>query len=468
MIQKRRDFLLEENNEKVTAGQVQSMSDQSMSNMQNNWAGYDPNAQSNYAGYGYGQDVQGQWQSAAYDPNAQNNFAGYVYGQDMQGQWQSAAYDPNAQSNYACYGYGQDMQGQWQSSGYAQDAQSNYAAYSYGQNVQGMWQGQIQDQMQGQAQIQGWPQLQNQPQMQVSPQDQPQLQNQPQDNLNDQADTLDTLQKSHMVRKDAEKAAGSSDRQKFSAKKVIIISGSAVAAIAVFLVLMFTVGPFSARYKAKRAVDGYMADLKSGKYYADEYDEWYAEAKDSTFGGVALKVFGGTVDRSGINADNIKQISKCLAKDADYKIESATKVDSNRYKVEVKVTNKKLLSVGSLMLKKAGRDAAETMAEMAGENIFLGVDPKMLAMQFATTALYDFLQGDTIDSVMTMCEDSYKETEDTVTGTFDAYVERNGDTWEVIFDDVDQENDAVWTYYGFPAADRQSFKDQFNVKKWFE
>lgn len=39
MIQKRRDFLLEENNEKVTAEQVQSMSDQSMSNMQNNWAG---------------------------------------------------------------------------------------------------------------------------------------------------------------------------------------------------------------------------------------------------------------------------------------------------------------------------------------------------------------------------------------------------------------------------------------------
>ena len=301
--------------------------------------------------------------------------------------------------------------------------------------------------------------------MQASTQDQPQLQNQPQDNLNEQADTL---QNSHMVRKDAEKAADGSDRQKFSAKKVIIISGSAVAAIAVFLVLMFTVGPFSARYKAKRAVDDYMADLKSGKYYADEYDEWYAETKDSTFGGVALKVFGGTVDRSGINADNIKQISKCLAKDADYKIESATKVDSNRYKVEVKVTNKKLLSVGGLMLKKAGRDAAETMAEMAGESFFLEADPKLLAMQFATTALYDFLQGDTIDSVMTMCEESYNETEDTVTGTFDAYVEKNGDAWEVVFDDVDQENDAVWTYYGFPAADRQSFKDKFNVKKWFE
>lgn len=397
----------------MTEGQAQSMPDQSMSNMQNNWAGYAPNAQSNYAGYGYGQD----------------------------------------------------MQGQWQSSGYAPDAQSNYAAYGYGQNVQGMWQGQIQDQMQGQAQIQGWSQIQNQSQMQASTQDQPQLQNQPQDNLNEQADTL---QNSHMVRKDAEKAADGSDRQKFSAKKVIIISGSAVAAIAVFLVLMFTVGPFSARYKAKRAVDDYMADLKSGKYYADEYDEWYAETKDSTFGGVALKVFGGTVDRSGINADNIKQISKCLAKDADYKIESATKVDSNRYKVEVKVTNKKLLSVGGLMLKKAGRDAAETMAEMAGESFFLEADPKLLAMQFATTALYDFLQGDTIDSVMTMCEESYNETEDTVTGTFDAYVEKNGDAWEVVFDDVDQENDAVWTYYGFPAADRQSFKDKFNVKKWFE
>ena len=79
------------------------------------------------------------------------------------------------------------------------------------------------------------------------------------------------------------------------------------------------------------------------------------------------------------------------------------------------------------MLKKAGRDATETMAEMVGENFFLGVDPKLLAMQFATTALYDFLQGDTIDSVMTMCEDSYNETEDTVTGTFDAYVEKNGD-----------------------------------------
>ena len=411
MIQKRRDFLLEENNEKVTTGQVQSMSDQSMSNMQNNWAGYAPNAQSNYAGYGYGQDVQGQWQSAGYDPNVQSNYAGY--------------------------GYGQDMQGQWQNLGYAPDAQSNYAAYSYGKNVQGMWQGQIQDQMQ----------------------------NQSQDNLNDQ---VDTLNKSLMVRENAEKVAGGSGRQKLSAKKIIIISGSAVAAIAVFLVLMFTVGPFSARYKAKRAVDDYMADLKSGNYYADEYDEWYAEAKDSTFGGVALKVFGGTVDRSGINADNIKQISKCLAKDADYKIESATKVDSNRYKVEVKVTNKKLLSVGGLMLKKAGRDATETMAEMVGENFFLGVDPKLLAMQFATTALYDFLQGDTIDSVMTMCEDSYNETEDTVTGTFDAYVERNGDTWEVVFDDVDQENDAVWTYYGLPAADRQSFKDKFNVKKWFE
>ena len=397
----------------MTEGQAQSMPDQSMSNMQNNWAGYAPNAQSNYAGYGYGQD----------------------------------------------------MQGQWQSSGYAPDAQSNYAAYGYGQNVQGMWQGQIQDQMQGQAQIQGWSQIQNQSQMQASTQDQPQLQNQPQDNLNEQADTL---QNSHMVRKDAEKAADGSDRQKFSAKKVIIISGSAVAAIAVFLVLMFTVGPFSARYKAKRAVDDYMADLKSGKYYADEYDEWYAETKDSTFGGVALKVFGGTVDRSGINADNIKQISKCLAKDADYKIESATKVDSNRYKVEVKVTNKKLLSVGGLMLKKAGRDAAETMAEMAGESFFLEADPKLLAMQIATTALYDFLQGDTIDSVMTMCEESYNETEDTVTGTFDAYVEKNGDAWEVVFDDVDQENDAVWTYYGFPAADRQSFKDKFNVKKWFE
>ena len=397
----------------MTEGQAQSMPDQSMSNMQNNWAGYAPNAQSNYAGYGYGQD----------------------------------------------------MQGQWQSSGYAPDAQSNYAAYGYGQNVQGMWQGQIQDQMQGQAQIQGWSQIQNQSQMQASTQDQPQLQNQPQDNLNEQADTL---QNSHMVRKDAEKAADGSDRQKFSAKKVIIISGSAVAAIAVFLVLMFTVGPFSARYKAKRAVDDYMADLKSGKYYADEYDEWYAETKDSTFGGVALKVFGGTVDRSGINADNIKQISKCLAKDADYKIESATKVDSNRYKVEVKVTNKKLLSVGGLMLKKAGRDAAETMAEMADESFFLEADPKLLAMQIATTALYDFLQGDTIDSVMTMCEESYNETEDTVTGTFDAYVEKNGDAWEVVFDDVDQENDAVWTYYGFPAADRQSFKDKFNVKKWFE
>jgi hypothetical protein len=411
MIQKRRDFLLEENNEKVTTGQVQSMSDQSMSNMQNNWAGYAPNAQSNYAGYGYGQDVQGQWQSAGYDPNVQSNYAGY--------------------------GYGQDMQGQWQNLGYAPDAQSNYAAYSYGKNVQGMWQGQIQDQMQ----------------------------NQSQDNLNDQ---VDTLNKSLMVRENAEKVAGGSGRQKLSAKKIIIISGSAVAAIAVFLVLMFTVGPFSARYKAKRAVDDYMADLKSGKYYADEYDEWYAETKDSTFGGVALKVFGGTVDRSGINADNIKQISKCLAKDADYKIESATKVDSNRYKVEVKVTNKKLLSVGGLMLKKAGRDATETMAEMVGENFFLGVDPKLLAMQFATTALYDFLQGDTIDSVMTMCEDSYNETEDTVTGTFDAYVEKNGDAWEVVFDDVDQENDAVWTYYGLPAADRQSFKDKFNVKKWFE
>ena len=411
MIQKRRDFLLEENNEKVTTGQVQSMSDQSMSNMQNNWAGYAPNAQSNYAGYGYGQDVQGQWQSAGYDPNVQSNYAGY--------------------------GYGQDMQGQWQNLGYAPDAQSNYAAYSYGKNVQGMWQGQIQDQMQ----------------------------NQSQDNLNDQ---VDTLNKSLMVRENAEKVAGGSGRQKLSAKKIIIISGSAVAAIAVFLVLMFTVGPFSARYKAKRAVDDYMADLKSGNYYADEYDEWYAEAKDSTFGGVALKVFGGTVDRSGINADNIKQISKCLAKDADYKIESATKVDSNRYKVEVKVTNKKLLSVGGLMLKKAGRDATETMAEMVGENFFLGVDPKLLAMQFATTALYDFLQGDTIDSVMTMCEDSYNEIEDTVTGTFDADVERNGDTWEVVFDDVDQENDAVWTYYGLPAADRQSFKDKFNVKKWFE
>ena len=397
----------------MTEGQAQSMPDQSMSNMQNNWAGYAPNAQSNYAGYGYGQD----------------------------------------------------MQGQWQSSGYAPDAQSNYAAYGYGQNVQGMWQGQIQDQMQGQAQIQGWSQIQNQSQMQASTQDQPQLQNQPQDNLNEQADTL---QNSHMVRKDAEKAADGSDRQKFSAKKVIIISGSAVAAIAVFLVLMFTVGPFSARYKAKRAVDDYMADLKSGKYYADEYDEWYAETKDSTFGGVALKVFGGTVDRSGINADNIKQISKCLAKDADYKIESATKVDSNRYKVEVKVTNKKLLSVGGLMLKKAGRDAAETMAEMADESFFLEADPKLLAMQIATTALYDFLQGDTIDSVMTMCEESYNETEDTVTGTFDAYVEKNGDAWEVVFDDVDQGNDAVWTYYGFPAADRQSFKDKFNVKKWFE
>ncbi len=411
MIQKRRDFLLEENNEKVTTGQVQSMSDQSMSNMQNNWAGYAPNAQSNYAGYGYGQDVQGQWQSAGYDPNVQSNYAGY--------------------------GYGQDMQGQWQNLGYAPDAQSNYAAYSYGKNVQGMWQGQIQDQMQ----------------------------NQSQDNLNDQ---VDTLNKSLMVRENAEKVAGGSGRQKLSAKKIIIISGSAVAAIAVFLVLMFTVGPFSARYKAKRAVDDYMADLKSGNYYADEYDEWYAEAKDSTFGGVALKVFGGTVDRSGINADNIKQISKCLAKDADYKIESATKVDSNRYKVEVKVTNKKLLSVGGLMLKKAGRDATETMAEMVGENFFLGVDPKLLAMQFATAALYDFLQGDTIDSVMTMCEDSYNETEDTVTGTFDAYVEKNGDAWEVVFDDVDQENDAVWTYYGLPAADRQSFKDKFNVKKWFE
>ena len=465
MMQKRRDFLLEENNEKVTAGQARSMPDQSMSNMQNNWAGYDLNAQSNYAGYGYGQDVQGQWQSAAYDPNAQNNFAGYGYGQGVQGQWQSAAYDPNAQSNYAAYGCGQDMQGQWQGSGYAPDAQSNYAAYSYGQNVQGMWQGQIQDQMQGQAQIQGWSQIQNQSQMQASPQDQSQLQNQSQDNLNDQ---VETLHKSHMVRKDAEKAAGSSDRQKFSAKNVVIISGSAVAAIAVFLVLMFTVGPFSARYKAKRAVDDYMADLKSGKYYADEYDEWYAETKDSTFGGVALKVFGGIADKSGINADNIKQISKCLAKDADYKIESVKKVDSDCYKVEVKVTNKKLLSVGSLMLKKAGRDATETVAEMAGESFFLEADPKLLAMQFATTALYDFLQGDTIDSVMTMCEDSYKETEDTVTGTFDAYVEKNGDVWEVVFDDVDQENDAVWTYYGFPAADRQSFKDQFNVKKWFE
>ena len=468
MIQKRRDFLLEENNEKVTTGQVQSMSDQSMSNMQNNWAGYAPNAQSNYAGYGYGQDVQGQWQSAGYDPNVQSNYAGYGYGQGVQGQWQSAGYAPNVQSSWEAYGCGQDMQGQWQSSGYAQDAQSNYAAYSYGQNVQGMWQGQIQDQMQVQAQIQGWSQIQNQSQMQASPQDQPRLQNQPQDNLNEQADTLDTLQKSHMVRKDAENASGGSGRQKLSAKKIIIISGSTVAAIAVFLVLMFTVGPFSARYKAKRAVDDYMADLKSGNYYADEYDEWYAEAKDSTFGGVALKVFGGTVDRSGINADNIKQISKCLAKDADYKIESATKVDSNRYKVEVKVTNKKLLSVGGLMLKKAGRDATETMAEMVGENFFLGVDPKLLAMQFATTALYDFLQGDTIDSVMTMCEDSYNETEDTVTGTFDAYVEKNGDAWEVVFDDVDQENDAVWTYYGLPAADRQSFKDKFNVKKWFE
>ena len=80
----------------------------------------------------------------------------------------------------------------------------------------------------------------------------------------------------------------------------------------------------------------------------------------------------------------------------------------------------------------------------------------------------DFLQGDTIDSVMIMCEDSYNLTEDTVTGTFDAYVEKNGDAWEVVFDDVDQENDAVWTYYGLPAADRQSFKDKFNVKKWFE
>lgn len=120
------------------------------------------------------------------------------------------------------------------------------------------------------------------------------------------------------------------------------------------------------------------------------------------------------------------------------------------------------------MLKKAGRDATETMAEMVGENFFLGVDPKLLAMQFATTALYDFLQGDTIDSVMTMCEGSYNEIEDTVTGTFDAYVEKNGDAWEVVFGDVDQENDAVWTYYGLPAADRQSFKDKFNVKKWFE